>query len=151
MNDLSITIKPYRETYREQVLGVWERSVRATHHFVTAEDIEHFKLLVAGIDFTAFDVFIAAGPGDRVAGFIGVAEQRIETLFLDPPFIGKGIGKLLMDHAMGELQAKEVEVNEQNLHAVAFYKKFGFRTYKRTEKDGEGKDYPLLKMRLERD
>ena len=46
-------------------------------------------------------------------------------------------------------EAKQMDVNEQNTKAVEFYRKFGFETYERTEKDDEGKGYPLLRMKLE--
>lgn len=39
-------------------------------------------------------------------------------------------------------------MNEQNPDAVGFYEHLGFRTYKRTELDEEGRPYPLLYMRL---
>ena len=39
-------------------------------------------------------------------------------------------------------------MNEQNPQAVDFYAHFGFRTYRRTERDEEGGPYPLLYMRL---
>ena len=46
---------------------------------------------------------------------------------------------------------REVTVNEQNPQAVDFYAHFGFRTYRRTERDEEGGPYPLLYMRLPSD
>lgn len=42
-------------------------------------------------------------------------------------------------------------MNEQNPQAVDFYAHFGFRTYRRTERDEEGGPYPLLYMRLPSD
>lgn len=42
-------------------------------------------------------------------------------------------------------------MNEQNPQAVDFYAHFGFRTYRRTERDEEGDPYPLLYMRLPAD
>lgn len=69
-------------------------------------------------------------------------------LFIDADFIGRGFGKKLMLFALNELRANKVDVNEQNTKAVKFYSKFGFVTYARTEKDPEGKDYPILKMKL---
>ena len=42
-------------------------------------------------------------------------------------------------------------MNEQNPQAVDFYAHFGFRTYRRTERDEEGGPYPLLYMRLPAD
>ena len=44
---------------------------------------------------------------------------------------------------------EELTVNEQNPDAVGFYEHLGFRTYKRTELDEEGRPYPLLYMRRE--
>lgn len=41
-----------------------------------------------------------------------------------------------------------VTVNEQNPQAVGFYEHMGFKTYKRTECDEEGKPYPILYMKI---
>lgn len=85
---------------------------------------------------------------DEFAGFIGVAEQKIEMLFLAPNYIGKGLWKKLTNFAFSTLRADKVDVNEQNTNAVKFYEKIGFKTYERTEKDDQGMEYPLLRMKL---
>lgn len=149
-NMAAVDIKPYTNEFRDQIIAVWEKSVRATHDFVKGEDIDYFKSVVLTIDFTLFDVYCAINLAGEVIGFIGVADQKVEMLFLDPTYIGKGVGKQLMEFALENLNVTGVDVNEQNRNAVAFYEKFGFKTYDRTEKDPEGKDYPILKMRLER-
>ena len=87
---------------------------------------------------------------EQLVGFIGVAGKKVEMLFMDPEFIGKGLGKKLMHFAINELDADEVEVNEQNEEALRFYIKQGFKVYERKEKDGQGKNYPILKMRLKK-
>ena len=140
-------IKVYSDVYRSQILTVWEKSVVATHHFLSQEDFLSIKELVAEIDFNAFDVFCLLN-GEQVVGFIGVASQKVEMLFLDPAFIGKGLGRKLMEFAMDELKAHSVDVNEQNPEATAFYQKLGFVTYERTEKDDQGNPYPILRMKL---
>lgn len=126
---------------------VWESSVRATHGFVKPEDIDYFRQIVEGIDWSSFPVYCLVSE-NRVLGFIGVDNQSIETLFLEPSSIGKGYGKKLMEFALLKLNANKVDVNEQNIHAVNFYSRFGFVCYDRTEKSPEGKDYPILRMRL---
>jgi putative acetyltransferase len=50
--------------------------------------------------------------------------------------------------AVTELKADKLDVNEQNVRAIKFYQKFGFQTYERTEKDDQGRNYPLLRMKL---
>lgn len=69
-------------------------------------------------------------------------------LFLSPTHFGKGLGKKLMLFAMTELSADKVDVNEQNEGATGFYKKLGFKVYDRSEKDDQGNDYPILRMKL---
>jgi putative acetyltransferase len=143
-----MSIKPYVEKFRNQIIAVWEKSVRATHQFVKLDDIEYFKQAVERIDFYSLSVYCLVDE-DNVIGFIGVADETVEMLFLDPDFIGHGLGKRLMLFALEKLNANRVDVNEQNVNAVNFYTKFGFVTFARTEKDPEGKDYPILRMKLQ--
>ncbi len=44
----------------------------------------------------------------------------------------------------------ELDVNEQNPHAVAFYTSKGFDVIGRSETDAAGYPYPLLHMRKQR-
>lgn len=140
-------IKPYNDHYKQQVLAVWERSVLATHDFLTPSDFEEIKELVASINFNDLQVFCLVGS-DLVAGFIGIADHKIEMLFLDPAHFGQGLGQQLLGFAVNELQADKVDVNEQNLKALRFYQKAGFEVFERTDKDDQGKNYPLLRMKL---
>ncbi len=142
-----IEIKPYNDDYKEQVVTLWEKSVRATHDFLIPSDFEEIKELVKNLDFNALAVFCLVHQSS-VMGFIGVIENKVEMLFLAPDFFGKGLGKKLMNFAIKELNADKVDVNEQNKHAVGFYTKLGFEMYERTEKDVQGRNYPILKMKL---
>ena len=141
-------IESYTDSDKEQILNVWEKSVLATHHFLKPTDFEEIKKLVQTINFNDFEVYCLK-QNNEIAGFIGLAERKIEMLFFSPKYIGKGLGRKLTDFAFSELNADKVDVNEQNTNAVKFYKKLGFKTYERTEKDDQGKEYPLLRMKLE--
>ncbi|MFH7005389.1 GNAT family N-acetyltransferase [Flavobacterium bizetiae] len=146
---MKFEIQPYNDRFKEQLILVWENSVRATHHFLAVADINYYKTIVSGIDFNSFPVFcLIETETDTVVGFMGIADYKIEMLFLAPEYIGKGLGKTLIIFAINELDVDKVDVNEQNQNAVSFYSKFGFIPYERTEKDDEGKDYPILKMKL---
>ena len=140
-------IKGYDQKYKQQILTVWERSVLATHDFLTPTDFSEIKELAQIINFNHFQVYCLI-EDDLVIGFIGVADKKIEMLFLDPKYFGQGLGKILMSFALNELSADKVDVNEQNVKAVNFYKKFGFEIVERTEKDDQGRNYPLLRMKL---
>lgn len=143
----NFSIQSYQPFHREQLLMVWERSVRATHQFLDEDDFEKIKLLVQGIDFTQLEVFCLMGR-TKVYGFLGVAERKLEMLFLDPDLFGNGYGKQMLDFAIYRLRCETVDVNEQNESARRFYEKAGFVVIGRSETDGEGMPYPILNMQF---
>lgn len=147
MKNYKTEIAPYKDKFRDKVLAVWEESVVATHNFLDPSDFKSIKEIVHTIDFNAFEVYCLLVDGE-VGGFVGVADHKVEMLFLDPKYFGQGFGKKLMGYALVELKANKVDVNEQNLNSVIFYKKLGFEIYERTDKDDQGKNYPLLRMQL---
>jgi putative acetyltransferase len=142
-----IHIARYTDAHRDGPLKVWEESVLATHDFLAHDDFKEIKAAVQGIDFNELDVYCLM-EGSNVIGFVGVAMGKVEMLFLSPGVIGKGFGKRLLSFAVRELKADKVDVNEENTWAVEFYKRFGFSVCERTSRDDQGRDYPLLRMKL---
>ncbi len=149
MQHQNFKIVKYAEKYREQLLETWESSVKATHHFLKPDDFNSIKAFVQMMDFDSIQVYCML-QSDAVVGFIGVAAGKIEMLFLSPKHIGKGLGSILVEFAINELKINKVDVNEGNKKAVKFYERVGFTIFERTEKDDQGKEYPLLRMKLSR-
>ncbi len=131
-----------------EIVDVWEASVRATHDFLSEEDIRFFKPLILNEYLSAVAVHCVKDESGRIHGFVGVAGQGIEMLFLAPESRGRGLGKLLTNFAIATLGARRVDVNEQNPHAVGFYEHMGFTVVRRSPVDGTGKPFPLLHMEL---
>ena len=140
-------IEAYNQSYHSQVLEVWERSVLATHDFLSQPDFIEIKKLVDSIDFAGFQIGCLL-IRYRVKGFVGVSADKIEMLFLDPDAFGLGYGAALLQFAIKEFGATTVDVNEQNLRAVKFYQRNGFEIVGRSSKDEQGREYPLLRMKL---
>lgn len=140
-------IQPYKDIYRQQMLAIWEQAVIDTHGFLSRNDFEAIKELVSSIDFNNLQVFCLM-KADTVFGFIGVANKKIEMLFLNPELFGQGLGQKLLRFAINELHANKLDVNEQNTKAVHFYLKSGFEIFERTTTDDQGRNYPLLRMKL---
>ena len=69
-------------------------------------------------------------------------------LFVAKDYIGKGVGRQLMEWAVGVRHATMIDVNEQNEHAAAVYGHWGFEVYERAETDDQGNPFPILRMRL---
>tara|TARA_R110001599_G_C12240034_1_gene658756 strand:- start:432 stop:869 length:438 start_codon:yes stop_codon:yes gene_type:complete len=130
------------------IVDVWEASVRATHHFLNEEDIAYFKPLILNEYLKAVDLRCVRDSAKNIIGFLGVAQQNIEMLFIHPNVRSKGIGKTLTEYAIKVLHCIKVDVNEDNEQAVGFYQKMGFKIIGRSELDGTGKPYPLLHMEL---
>ena len=131
-----------------EIVDVWEASVRATHDFLKEEDILFFKPLILDTYLDAVDLRIIKSDSGSIVGFLGVAEQGLEMLFIHPDFRGQGIGQLLLRYAIDEMDVIKVDVNEQNRQAVGFYQHCGFQTVGRSELDSTGKPYPILHMEL---
>ena len=137
----------------DTLLDVWERSVRATHLFLTSEQIAAIKEYVPqALENVEHLIVATKGPAsadtDEPVAFMGLEDDRLEMLFIAPEERGRGLGKRLLQLGIERYGVCELTVNEQNPQAVGFYEHMGFTTYKRTEFDEEGNPYPLLYMRL---
>jgi putative acetyltransferase len=129
------------------VVEVWEASVRATHHFVAESDIEIFRPMVRGA-LPHVTLACVRDADNAVVGYIAVAEDNVEMLFIHPEARGQGVGRRLLTYAVEALKATRVDCNEQNEQALGFYLKMGFEVIGRSELDGTNKPYPILHMRL---
>lgn len=145
---MNLTVVKYKKEYRKQIIDIWEQSVRATHLFIKAEDVIFYKGVIDKIDFNLFKIYCVLSEDSSIAGFIALKDNDLEMLFLDPHFMGQGIGKILIEYAINELNITTILVNEENKSAVHFYKKHGFQEIERRAIDGYGKPYPILKMKL---
>ena len=132
----------------DQLLDVWERSVRATHDFLIDAEVERIKGYVPDALRGVRKLLIARDADEKLLAFMGVQDSFLEMLFVTPEVRGQGIGSALLRHGIAELGVRELSVNEQNPAACGFYEHMGFVTYKRTDTDEQGDPYPLLYMRL---
>jgi putative acetyltransferase len=134
---------------RDRLFEIWLRSVRATHTFVSAADIQSFTPLVRDyLASSATEFWVWCGADGVARGFMGMAGSTIESLFLAPEFQRQGGGCRLVEHARTRRGELTVEVNEQNTAAVAFYEACGFVVERRSALDETGRPYPVLHLRL---
>ncbi len=132
-----------------EITEVWEASVRATHTFLTEEDIQYYKPLILKEYLKSVRLFCTRDQ-NAITGFLGLDDDKIEMLFIRPDYRGKGVGKALLDFAVNKQNARKVDVNEQNEQAVGFYEYLGFKTVRREPLDSGGKPFPILSMELQK-
>lgn len=149
---MDVHVRPARPGDAGRLLELWEHSVRATHHFLAHGDVVALRPLVAAelkSDAIEWWVLVSA-PGEPI-GFLGLAGETIEGLFVDPQHHRRGGGRLLVAHAQTLLGAGalKVDVNEQNPAALRFYRSLGFSVVGRSPSDAGGRPFPILHMRRE--
>ena len=130
----------------DALLLLWENSVRATHDFLSDEDIDFLKPIVRNQALPNLILKGIRNSEGHIIGFIGIAEQSVEALFVSPAAFGKGIGKALMTYAEVEFGTDKVDVNEQNQEALGFYKHLGYEITGRSPIDGQGRPFPVLHL-----
>src|SRR5215216_151202 len=148
---MDLHVRPVRVGDRERLLELWERSVRATHHFLEDSDIVALRPLVAEeLTSDEIDWWVLVSAKGAPIGFLGFANDTIEALFIDPDYHGQGGGKTLVAHAQGlGAGMLAVDVNEQNEAALGFYKALGFSVAGRSPADAGGRPFPMLHMKRE--
>lgn len=140
-------VRSARPSDRPRILEVWERSVRATHHFLSDADVVGLRPLVAAELEGATQWFILEAAGTAV-GFLGFMNDAVEALFLDPDYRRRGGGRLLVEHAQRLARGPlSVDVNEQNDEARTFYEALGFVVVARSPTDSGGRPFPILHMK----
>ena len=131
----------------EELLRVWESSVRATHLFLSEQAIENIKRYVPQALREIPNLLVAENEAGMPVAFAGVNGRKLEMLFVSAENRGKGIGKRLLQYAVDNHGVSEVVVNEQNAQAVGFYSHVGFVVCKRSDVDEQGNPYPILYMK----
>ena len=132
----------------DRLLTVWEDSVRATHLFLSDNEIKRIKEYVPQALSGVAHLVIAEDENGCSAAFMGIEDGMLEMLFISPKERGKGLGKRLLQSGIINYGVKQLAVNEQNPQAKGFYEHMGFQVYKRTDFDEQGNPYPLLYMKL---
>jgi putative acetyltransferase len=143
-----MNIRPALPTDREALVDVWLRSVRATHTFLSDEDIQSLLPVVRDVALPQLEVWVLCSDSGAVMGFMGLSGSKMEALFLAPEFLRRGGGRRLVWHAQELRGELTVDVNEQNPAARQFYEACGFVVEGRSELDSDGRPFPLLHMRL---
>ena len=143
-----IEAKERPSTLIQELLDVWEKSVRATHLFLSDSEIKRIREYVPQALKGVANLVVAKNENNAPIAFMGIENGMLEMLFITPEEREKGLGKTLIRHGIETYAVEKLTVNEQNSQAKGFYEHMGFKIYKRREKDDQGNPYPLIYMSL---
>ena len=98
----------------------------------------------------------AAIDGEKPIAFYTLQDKNgnawIENLWVLPEFIGKGIGKMLFQHAVELARQREYKILqlESDPNAIGFYQKMGMQKIgeRRYELEGQSRSLPTMEMKL---
>ena len=150
MTQMAFELKPVVDRHDElvtELVDVWEKSVTATHQFLTAEQIAEIKKYVPQALTGVSTLIVAFDHEQHPVGFMGIEAKKLEMIFLHPASRCCGLGKKMLTLAFDQYGVNEVVVNEDNPQAVGFYEHMGFQIVGRSELDEQGNPYPILFMK----
>ena len=78
------------------LINVWEASVRATHLFLSDDEIDRIKAYVPQALAGVAHLIIAKDENGAPIAFMGIENGTLEMLFVAPKERGKGVGKRLI-------------------------------------------------------
>ena len=99
-------------------------------------------------DLRASRKFVAC-EDETVIGFVGVDDDYLAWLYVDPSHYGKGVGRELLRIGIREIgEGAWTIVLDGNKKAIALYESEGFREISRF--DGENNGYPCTCLKLKK-
>ena len=128
-----IEIDNRNTTLINKLLEVWEDSVKATHLFLSTEEMENIKEYVPQALKEIEHLIIMENENHTPIAFMVIEGTKLEMLFIKNSEREKGLGKQLLNYGIEKYDVNELTVNEQNPNAKGFYEHMEFKTYKRTE------------------
>ena len=131
-----------------ELLKVWESSVRATHTFLSKDEILEIKEYAPEALRSIAHLVIETNQNNDPIAFMGIGDDKLEMLFVAPEYRSSGIGRKMLTSGINIYGVTESAVNEDNPQARGFYEHMGFVTYQRNELDDQGRPCPVLYMRL---
>ncbi len=118
------------DTYVNNKLGITKNKIIQNFRPFNIE-IEKYKEYIYEIkDFSTFFIVLEQ---NKLIGYSIVKNtyfrKSLDTLFIDKEFQGNGVGSLLMDEMIKELNSPKIYVSvvRYNEKAINFYKKWGFK------------------------
>jgi putative acetyltransferase len=138
-------IRSYAPDDQDHLVEIWERASRVGHPFLTEQDLQEQKILVREVYLPSTENWVAFGSG-KPLGFIGLIENFVGGLFVDPGAHKLGIGRSLIEHAAARKGVLQVEVYAKNDAALGFYQHMGFFEQGRRPVDDQGRELELVRL-----
>jgi len=138
-------IRPYVTGDKPAVLSIWRETSALAHPFLTAEFTDMAEAMIADVFLDMADTWITEDTNGPV-GFVALIGNEVGGLFVRPAHHGKGYGRAMMDLAVAQVGALELDVFSLNMIGRKFYQRYGFEEGE--ERLDEQSGQRVLRLRL---
>lgn len=146
----NVVIRPFDAAVDiEKLSRLWLDASLKAHAFIGLRRLQEQRQLIETKYLPAAETWVACIKGEP-AGFISLLDTFIGGIFIAPDQQGRGIGRMLIAHALARKGALSLEVYTRNQRAVRFYAALGFREMSRRPVDDNGLPFENAKMLLQR-
>ena len=140
-------IRAYQPADTNAIIEVWYQASAVAHPFLSAPFLAQEADNIRNIYLPNTKTWVYELDG-QIVGFIGMIDNEVGAIFINPQHHRKGIGQQLMNWVAQMHEALEVEVFKANAIGRAFYQKYGFTFLK--EGFHEPSQQAILRLRFER-
>jgi len=132
------TIRPAQPADIEPLMLLWLQTSIDAHPFIDATYwLESAAMVRETLASSAHTWVACHKESGQISGFISTLNpQFIAALFVRKSAQGQGVAQRLMAEVKSHYPSLLLEVYQQNLRAVAFYRKEGFSVMKETKHPG---------------
>ena len=145
-NQIKSSIREMQLEDTERVMNIWLESTIKAHPFISSEYWQQNYHIVKDVYLSNAKTTIFEEDG-IVKGFISIIDHSfIGALFVHPTYQGCGIGRVLINHVFTQYKHLSLAVYKDNVDAVQFYQKQGFKIItKQINKDSKKLEYIMQK------
>ena len=148
MENQNPVVRPYMAaTDTKKLSGIWLDASLLAHPFIGASRLIEQRQLIEEKYLPNAETWVACLMGEPV-GFISLMDTFIGGIFVAPGQQGRGIGHMLIAHAVDQKGTLSLEVYTANEQAMRFYTAFGFVEVSRRATDDEGFPFENAHLRL---
>lgn len=141
-----MTVRAYRDDQdRDRLADIWLAASRVGNPFFVEKELLDQQAEVRNVYLRQAENWVVE-DGGRQMGFIGLIDNFIGGLFVDPSAHGGGFGKALVLHAAALKGALDVEIYAANVRAIGFYRRLGFIEVSRGSQDEGGTSREVVVM-----
>lgn len=127
----SFTIRQADPHDFSELTEIWFNASVKAHDFISEIYWKNNKVKMHDTYLPMSEVYLVEDMSN-IYGFIALVENKIAAIFVSPELQGKGIGKLLINHAKGIRNNLELSVYQKNINSVRFYESVGFKVVAET-------------------